>query len=167
MAPFIQKTGPKSAVRNLKNPFPDIEAFDSVVRSLIFQNPLGCMSFRSQRKSHPPVERVRAMYTAKFVYRNAKGKRIGGSIETYNSVDGYQYGIHAVLANMANAAAHGGRAIHVPEDDLFAVTLKCHDPDSGLYFLSLARDRVTLSSFADESILARVEAWADGVPGLK
>jgi hypothetical protein len=84
----------------------------------------------------------------------------------YNSIDGYQYGIAAVISNMANTAAHGGRAKHVPGTDMFSVILKCHDPNGELYFLSIARDRVTLSSYVDEEIRARVEAWADGVPGM-
>jgi hypothetical protein len=167
MAPFTQKTGPKSAVKYLKKPFPDVMAFDAVVRSLILKNPLGCTPYRSARKNHPPVEKVREMYTAKFVYRDEKGNWIGRSIETYTTVDGYQYGIHAVLSNMANAAAHGGRPVHVPDSDLFSVTLKCHDPDGELYYLSIARDRVTLSSYTDDGIRARVEAWAKGVPELR
>ena len=27
--------------------------------------------------NHPPVEKVREMYTAKFVYKDSKGKRVG------------------------------------------------------------------------------------------
>ncbi|MEN6611770.1 MAG: hypothetical protein ABFC24_13090 [Methanoregulaceae archaeon] len=167
MATFTQKPGPKSAVRSLKTPFPDIAAFDAVIRSFILKNPLGCTAYRTERKTHRPVEKVREMYTAKFEYRDEKGIWIGRGIETYTSVDGYQYGIHAVLSNMANAAAHGGRPLHVPESDLYSVTLKCHDPNGELYYLSFARNRVTLSSYMDEGIRARVEAWAKEVPELR
>jgi hypothetical protein len=94
------------------------------------------------------------------------GKRVGSGSETYNTVDGYYTGIAAVISNMANIASHGGKVKHTPGADLFAVTLKCNDPKAGLYFLSIARDRVTLSSYSDEGIRARVETWADGVPAL-
>ena len=167
MAPFIQKPRQKSAVRQLKDPFPDIGAFAAVIRSLILANPFGCTSYRSARKNHPPVEKLREMYTAKFVYRDADGTWIGKTFETYHTVEGYQYGIHAVLSNMANAAAHGGRPEHVPAGDLFSVTLKCHDPGGELYFLSFARDHVTLSGYTSEEILAKVNAWAKGVPELR
>jgi hypothetical protein len=106
------------------------------------------------------------MYTAKFVYETAGGKRVGSSSEIYNSVEGYQTGIAAVISNMANIAAHGGKVRHLPGADLFSVTLKCHDPNDELYFLSIARNRVTLSSYSDERIRKRVETWADGVPAL-
>lgn len=88
---------------------------------------------------------MRGMYTAKFVYENAKGKRIGYGLDMYDSIDGYQYGIAAVISNMANTSAHGGKARHIPGSDHFSVTLKCHDPGGELFFINLARDRVTLS----------------------
>ena len=49
---------------------------------------------------------------------------------------------------------------------MFSVTLKSHDPNGELCFLSIASDRVTLSSYNDDTIRERVEKWADGVPGL-
>lgn len=39
-------------------------------------------------------------------------------------------------------------------------------PLGKLYFRSLARDRITLSSFREEAIRMKVEAWADSVPAL-
>jgi hypothetical protein len=68
-----------------------------------------------------------------------------------------------VISHAANIAVHGGKAKHMPGADLFAVTLKCHDPKGELFFLSIARDRVTLSLYSDEGIQVRVETWADGV----
>jgi uncharacterized protein YegP (UPF0339 family) len=167
MAHFNQRAGTKSAVRRLKNSFPDVMAFDAVIRSFVLRNPLGCTSYRSAKKHHPPVEKVREMYTAKFVYLNANGKRIGTGQDMYDSVEGYQNGIAAVISNMANIAAHGGKVHRVSAADLFSVTLKCNDPKGGLFFLSIARDRVTLSSYNDERIRERVGKWADGVPGLR
>ena len=167
MAQFKQRPGTQSAVRHLKEPFPDIAAFDAVVRSLVLLNPLGCTPYWKGRRNNPWVIAVREMYTAKFVYRDNEGRRTGAGSETYHTVDGYLYGIAAVLSNMANAAAHGGRARHLPEDDLFSVLLKCHDRGGELYFLHLARDRVTVASYADDRIRRKVEAWADSVPALR
>jgi len=84
----------------------------------------------------------------------------------YDSVDGYEFGIAAMITNMANIAAHRGRVRHIPGADHFSVLLKCHDPNGELYFLSIARDRITLSSYIDDGIRKRVEAWADSVPAL-
>jgi hypothetical protein len=166
MAAFKQQMAAKSAVRLFANTLPDVKAFATIVQSLILNNPLGCVSYISAGVNHPPVEKVREMYTAKFVYETANQKRVGSGSETYNTIDGYHAGIAAVISNMANIAAHSGKARHVPGADLFSVTLKCHDPKGELYFLSVTRDRITLSSYNDDQIRSRVETWADGVPGL-
>ena len=166
MAHFNQRPGTKSAFRLLKKPMPDATTFDDIVRALVMSNPLGCTSYRSGRKNHLPVEKVREMYTAKFVYENTDGKRIGTGQEMYDSVKGYEYGISAVISNMANVAAHRGTARHIPDADLFSVIIKCHDESGELYFLSIARKRVTVSSYTDDGIRKRVERWSDSVPEL-
>jgi hypothetical protein len=150
----------------LKNPFENVSAFDAVVRSLTLKNPLECTYYRSAKKHHPPVEIVREMYTAKFNYLDEKGKRIGTSSELHNSIEGYQTGIAAVISNMANIASHRGKVKHLPDADLFSVLMKCHDADGELFFLSIARDRITLSSYTNDSIRKRIEQWTDSVPAL-
>jgi len=132
------KDDPLDVFRAVDSPFPDPDGF-----RLIW--------FHSSQKEQ----------------RDAEGRRIGAGTETYHTVNGYQYGIAAVLSNMANAAAHGGRAQHIPENDLFSVLLKCHDPGGEFYFLHLARNRVTVASYTDEEIRKRVGAWADSVPALR
>jgi uncharacterized protein YegP (UPF0339 family) len=166
MPDFRPRLGTTKTGYRLKRPITDIAAFDAIVRSLAYDNPLGCIPYALRRKGYPPVRKVREMYTAKFDYRNGKGKRIGTSIEMYDSVEGYETGIAAVISNMANIASHRGKPKHLPEKDLFSVTLQCHDPEGELYFLSIARDRVTLSSYTDERIRKRVEAWMDTLPAL-
>jgi len=167
MTHFNQRPGTKSAVHHLKNPFSDIAAFTTIVRSVVRENPFGCVSCYHRKKNHPPVEIVREMYTAKFLYEDPDGNRVGTGQETYNSVEGYQYGIAAVLSNMANFSAHCGKARHIPSSDLFSVILKCHDPSGEYYFLSLARDRVTVASYEDDAVRDTVEAWVDRVPALE
>jgi hypothetical protein len=163
---FTPKPGTRSAVHILKKPFADIAAFDTVVQMLVLKNPLGCTSYWRVKKHHPPVAIVRERYTAKFVYENAKKKQIGSSSEVYDSIEGYQDGIHAVISNMANVAAHRGKARHIPGADYFSVILKCHDQEGELYFLSLARDRITVASYTDDAIRGKIGKWTDGIPAL-
>ncbi|MFA6364033.1 hypothetical protein [Methanoregula sp.] len=163
---FKPKPGTKSAVRILNTPFADITAFTRVVRGLILTNPLGCTAYRGVKKYHPPLEIVREMYTAKFQYINDKGKQIGTGQEMYDSVDGYELGVAAMISNMANIAAHRGKVRHIQMADHFFVLLKCHDPNGGLFFVSVARDRMTVASYTDDAIRKKVETWADTVPGM-
>jgi hypothetical protein len=166
MTHFRQRPGSKSATHRLKHPIPEIGAFSSVVRMLIIQNPLGCTSYYALRRNVPPVIPVRERYTAKFVYRDGNGKQAGTSSEVYDSVEGYETGSASMITNMANIAAHRGKVTHLKKADLFSVTLKCHDPGGEFYFLSLARARITLSSYTDDAIRKRVEEWTDSVPAL-
>jgi hypothetical protein len=166
MRNFKPKPGTKSAVHILKTPFADIGAFEAVVRSLVLKNPLGCTSYMGKRKHNPPIQIVREMYTAKFAYLNAAGKQIGRGLDMYDSVEGFQTGIAAVISNMANIASHRGKVKHLQAGDLFSVLMKCHDPAGELYFLSLARDRITLSSYSDDTIRKRVGDWTAGVPAM-
>lgn len=166
MPDFRPRPGTRKTYRRLKNPIADITVFNAIIQSLAFDNPLGCTSYYARRKNHLPVQKVREMYTAKFEYRNEKRKRIGTSIEMYDSVDGYETGIAAVISNMANRASHRGTVKHLPSADLFSVMLKCHDSNGELYFLNIARDRITISSYTDDAIRKRVETWTDSVPAL-
>jgi len=167
MAVFREKTGTKSAVLYPKTPFPDIRAFSVFVRDIILKNPFGCTSHMTGRKNHPPVEKIREMYTAKFVYLDKNRVQVGSGSEIYHTLDGYEDGIAAAVSNTANALAHGGKAKHTPDTDLFAVTLQCHDLDGTLWFMSVARDRVTISAYKDDAVKKRVGEWAKTVPALQ
>ena len=167
MPVFIPKPGSKSASRALKRPIPDIATFDSLVRNLVRSNPLGCTSYFSTRKNYPPVTVVREDDTAKFAYTNPAGKRIGTSSEVYDSMDGYETGVAAMISNVANITAHRGKIRHRKDADLFSAILKCNDPDDGIYFVSLARNRITVSSYRDDAIRKKVEAWADVALGTE
>jgi hypothetical protein len=166
MTQFRQKTGTKRASRSLKKPIPDAESFNAIVQSLRMQNPLGGLPYVKGRKNHPPVEIVRERYTAKFVYYNEEKTQVGYSSEVYDSPEGYETGIAAVISNMANIASHRGRVRHVPAADRFSAILKCHAGNGEHFFVSLSRRQVSVASYTDDAIKKRVEAWADTVPAL-
>jgi len=166
MAVFREKTGIKSAVLYPKNPLPDIGTFAAFVRDILLKNPFGCTSYMTKRKNHPPVEKIREMYTAKFVYLDYNRVQVGSGSDVYNTLEGYEDGIAAVVSNTANALAHKGKAKYTPDADLFSVTLQCHDPDGTLWFMSIARDRVTISAYKDDEVKKRVGEWAKTVPAL-
>ena len=166
MADFVQNTNVKSAVRKLANPIADIAAFDAIVQQVILNNPFGCVSYMSSGTNHPPVEKTREAYTAKFVYQDTLAKSIGTGSESYNSMAGYTAGITAMLANTANNTAHGGTPVHNAGVDNFSATLRCHDPNGELYQVNFSRQQVTVSSYEDDAIRTRIEPWADGVTAL-
>ena len=166
MADYVQRTNIKSAVRALANPIADVAAFNTIVQSVITTNPFGCVSYMNGGINHPPVEKTREAYTAKFVYQDTLAKRIGSNSESYNSIAGFNAGIPAVLANTANNTAHGGSPVHDVAADTYSATLKCHDPNGELYFVTFSRQQVAISSYEDDAIRTVIETWSDGVPAL-
>ncbi len=166
MADYAQRTNIKSAVRKLTNPIADVNAFNTIVQTVITTNPFGCISYMIGGEAHQPVEKSKEAYTAKFVYQDEDAKRIGSGSESYNSIAGFTAGITAMLANTANNTAHGGSAIHDNAKDTYSATLKCHDPNGEYYFLTISRSQVTISSYEDDTIRTRIETWSDSVNAL-
>ena len=166
MADFAQKTNIKSAVRKLADPIADVSSFNTIVQSVILNNPFGCVSYMSSGVNHAPVEKSRETYTARFVYEDTEAKKVGSGSESYNTITGFNAGISAMLANTGNNTAHGGTAIHDPDVDTYSAILKCHDPNGELYFVTFSRQQVTISSYEDDSIRTAIETWADGIAAL-
>ena len=166
MADFAPRSAVKSSVRKIAAPFGDVDALNTLVQSVILNNPFGCVSYMTAGANHPPVEKSRENYTARFVYQDNEGNIVGRSTESYNTVAGYKAGVAAMLANSANCTAHGGIPAHEIEDDSFSVTLKCHAINGEIFLLTFARQQVSLSSYEDDAIQTTVETWADGVPAL-
>jgi len=166
MADFIQSTNVKSAVRKLTDKINDINTFNTIVQSVITNNPFGCVSYMSSGYNHQPVEKTHESYVAKFVYKDPDEKTVGSTAESYSTLAGFNAGISAVIANTANNTAHAGTPIRDTNNDNYSATLKCHDPSGEMYFVNFSRQQVTVSSYQNDSILTRIETWADGVTAL-
>ena len=52
------------------------------------------------------------------------------------------------------------------DDDSFAASLRCHDPNGEVYTVVFTRDWVTILSYEDDGVRGKVETWADTVPAL-
>jgi len=166
MGDFVQSNDTKSAVRTLANPITDVTAFNAVVQSVITANPFGCVAYSSGSTSHPPVEKTKETYVAKFVYSDADAKKRGSGSHSFDSVAGYNAGIPVIEAVAALNSAHNGTPAHDAAKDTFTATLKCKDPNGEIYNLVLNRDSVHLTSYSDDAIRSKVETWADSVAAL-
>jgi hypothetical protein len=166
MADFVQSADVKSAVRTLVEPIANVATFNTIVQSVITNNPFACVEYMTAGENHPAVEKTKETYTAKFVYQDEDAKKIGSGSESYSTISGYTAGVTAVLANTANITAHGGVPAHNSDGDTFSTTLKCHDANGEIYMVNFSRSRVTITSYADDAIRTKVETWADSVPEL-
>ncbi len=166
MGDFVQQTVTKTAVRELASPIADVASFDAIVQAVITDNPFGCVAYTEAGVAHDPVEKTKESYTARVVYQDALAKKIGTGAESYPTIAGFSAGITAVLANTANITAHGGSIVRDPANDTYSVNLNCRDPNGELYRVTIARNRLSLSSYSDDAIRTKVETWADTVAAL-
>ena len=161
MADFEDGTTTKTATRRLTNPIEDATTFNAIVQAVVVSNPFGCVSYISGGVTHPPVEKTRESYTAKIVYQDTDAKIVGLVTDRYNSLAGFNAGISAILATGAVTSAHGGAPSRDSDRETYSATLRCHDPNGEIYTITLSRDRVTIASFSDDAIRAKIETWAD------
>jgi len=166
MADFVQSNVTKSAVRELANPISDVSSFDSIVGSVITDNPFECVAYMTAGVTHDPVEKTKESYTARLVYEDPNAKNVGTSVEKYNTITGFATGVAVIMANAPLATAHGGTAIHDPDEDSYSATLRCHDANGELYYVNFSRDRISVTSYSADAILMMVETWADTIAGL-
>jgi hypothetical protein len=166
MADFIQKTIVKSAVRKLANPIPDVAAFNTIIQSVITDNPFGCVAYMTAGVNHPAVEKTKENYVRKVIYQDTNAKNVGNESGKFNSIAGFNAGATALLGSADLTAAHNGTPFRNPENETYSATVKCHDLNGELYMVTFSRDSVSLTSYSDDSIRTKVDTWADTVAAL-
>ena len=166
MADFVQKTTVKTAVRELATPIADVAAFNTIVQSVITDNPFACVEYMTAGESHPAVEKTKESYAVKVNYQNTDAKTVGSLSDRFDTIAGFNAGATALVASTALATAHGGTAIHDLAHDTYSATLKCHDVNGEIYMVTFGRDSISLTSYSDDAIRAKVETWADTVAAL-
>ena len=166
MADFVQKTTVKSAVRKLAAPITDVAAFNTIVQSVLTDNPFACTAYESAGVNHAPVEKTKENYVAKVVYQDIDAKTVGTDSSKFNTIAGFNAGATALLNNTALATAHGGTAVRDTTNETYSATLKCHDAAGEIYLVTFSRNSVSITSYSDDAIRTRVETWADTVAAL-
>lgn len=166
MADFTTTNTTKSATRKLAEPLADVTAFDNIVQGVITNNPFGCTTYNQGGSDHPPVERSKQGYTSRILYQDGMAKTVAIITIRSPTIAAFTAAASQIMANTQLATALGGTPARDFDNEKFAATLKCHDPNGELYFVNFSREQVTLTSFSDDAIRSRVETWADTVAVL-
>jgi hypothetical protein len=58
MVDFVQNSETKNTVRDLTSPIPDVATFNTIVQSIITDNPFGCVAYMTAGENHDPVEKT-------------------------------------------------------------------------------------------------------------
>jgi hypothetical protein len=83
-----------------------------------------------------------------------------------STVAGYSAAATALVGNTALATAIGGDPVQDTEGEGYSISLNCHDANGEDYTVTFTRKTVTVSSYEDNAIVARIETWADTKPAL-
>jgi len=166
MADFVQTSVSKSALRTLRNPIATLGAFDSIISAIVATNPWGCVPYTRAGEAMPGVAISTQSYTAKVRYQDNMGKVIGEVTVKSPTQAGFTTAVNNVKANTALEAAIGGTAVHDAFTDRYSATLRCNDPTGDIYSVAFTRTTVRVTSYVEDSLLATIEAWADGISAL-
>ena len=167
MADFVQTTINKTALRDLTVPIADVTSFNTLVESVIADNPFGCVGYTgSDGQTIAPVIKNREHYTAKVNFVNGEGKKVGTVSLQSPTIAAFEANASEVLDNAALATAMGGEAERNFAGESYYAQLKCHDPTGDDYYVTFTRKTVRVSSYQDDAIRTAVETWADAVPAL-
>ena len=166
MADFIQKTNVKTAMRTLAVPIADVATFNTIVQSVITDNPFNCVTYTEAGVTHQPVEKTRETYVTKIVYQDSNAKTVGTNAGKFSSIAGFNAGATALLASAPLTAAYAGTPVRDPDNETYSATLKCRDANGEIYLVTFGRDSVSLTSYSDDAIRTKVETWADTVAAL-
>lgn len=166
MANFVQTTNTKTAVRELAAPIADLTTFSAIVQSVISDNPFACTAYTYGDLPQDPVMINRENYTVHVVYEDAEANSVGVITARAKTAAGFNANLAEILGNEPLATAMGGTAVRDSEAESYSCSLKCHDGNGEVYYVTFSRDQVRITSYSDDAIRTKVETWADGVPAL-
>jgi hypothetical protein len=166
MADFVQTGMTKTSVRELAIPFATVAAFDAIIETVLADNPFQCVDYEEAGVTLPGVARNRESYTVRVNYEDNEGRRVGTVTARAPTVAGFGTAAANIMADTDLAAALGGSAVRDSARETFSCQLRCHDANGEDYSVTFTRNRVRISSYEDDAILARIETWADTVAAL-
>ena len=171
MADFVQTTINKTALRDLTVPIADVTSFNTLVESIIADNPFGCVDDTIRDgQTIEGVIRNREHYTATANFVNADGKRVGTVSLQSPTIAAFEANAAEVMGNAALATRRiplERRTPHLPVLQLRSVGTSHSAPAGRDSYATFTQKTVRISSYQDDAIKTTVETWADGIPWLE
>ena len=169
MADFVQTTVNRTALRDLTVPIADVTSFNTLVESVITDNPFGCVGYTTRAgETIAPIIKNREHYTAKVNFLNGEGKKVGTVSLQSPTIAAFEANAAEVLSNAALATAMGASdVLRDSGHETYYAQLKCHDPSGDDYYVTFTRKTVRISSYQDDAIRNKIETWADLIPALE
>ena len=94
------------------------------------------------------------------------GKVIGTITVKAPTQAGFTSSVLAIEENTGLEGMIGGIAARDASKDTYSCTLRCHSASGDLYYVTFTRDKVRVTSYEQDSVLADLESWADEISAL-
>jgi len=167
MSDFIQKANVKRSVRTLTTKIADVAALNTLVQGVIDTNPFQTVNHTVAGVTFPGVVRGTQSFGIRVLYENPSTlKNMGIATAKASTVAGYTAASAALVGDAALATAIGGDPIQDTEAEGYSISVTCHDANGEDYTVTFTRKTVTISSYEDNAIVARVNTWANTMPAL-
>jgi len=167
MSDFVQKANVKRSVRTLVTKIADVATLNTLVQGAIDTNAFQCVDHIVSGATKAGVSRGTQSFGIRVLYENPTTlKNMGNSTAKASTVAGYTAASTALVGNMALATAIGGTAVQDTENEGYSISLACHDANGEDYTVTFTRKTVSISSYEDNAIVARVNTWANTKPAL-
>ncbi len=167
MADFVQKANVKRSVRTLTTKIADVATLNTLVQGVIDTNAFQCVNHVVAGETIPGVSRGTQSFGVRVVYENPTTlKNMGLATAKASTVAGYTAASAALVGDTALATAIGGDPVQDTETEGYSIMLKCHDANGEDYTVTFARKTISISSYEDTAIVARVNTWANTKPAL-
>ena len=143
-----------------------IKDLETLIEAVVTDNPFACTAYTVGGDAMAAVAITKRSYGARLVWEDVDAKNVGTTTEKYGTKAGFAAGVAIIMASAPLATQHGGTCIHDPDIDTYSATIRCHDANGEIYYVNMSRDHIDVTSYSDDAILVKVEAWADGEAAL-
>ena len=167
MADFLETAVTKSAIRTLRNRYPNIAGLKTLVDGVISSNPWACIPYTKSGATYAAVNITKETYTGIVNYQDAMGKVVGKVTVVAPNLTGFDSAVANILGNTTLETLMGGDAIHNALLDRASIAVQGCWADGDVFNVTFTRDVVRISAYSDDAIVAALETWADAIPALE
>ena len=167
---FVPTSTVKAANRTFTAPITSADTFDGIIQTLTGEsNPLGATSYQTAGQTLPGAAVTAESYKAaiQFIEPN-EGKTVASLTLIAPTRSACTAAVTRILADTDLAALFGAGVDPVENTTkaVWSVRVRIHDPTGEIYYLTLGRKDLRLTSYENDAILTKVDTWADTVNAL-
>jgi hypothetical protein len=162
MGDFVQASIVKSARRVLATALPLATANTLITTITGATNPFATSDYEVSGETVDGCQKTSESYSGRVIYEDALAKTVGTVSVRRPDPTGFSSAMTRVLNDTTLAGHMGGDPVRDTEYETYSQTIRCKDTATlELYTVTFTPSEVRVTSYSDDSILTRIETWAD------